>query len=66
MSRFICLEANIHHSSVLAAFQWKFFKISGVCLKITYLMTNQSLFAIFKHNILLIKILANVALKIPH
>ena len=39
------------------------FNISGVL--ITYLMTNQSLFSTFKHNIFLIKIVANAALTIP-
>ena len=39
------------------------FNISGVL--ITYLMTNQSLFSTFKHNIFLIKILADAALTIP-
>ena len=39
------------------------FKISGVCFKIKYQMTNQSLFSTFKHNIFLVKIIANIALK---
>ena len=43
-----------------------FNQISGVCLKITYSMKNQSLFLTFKHNMFLIKILANASLRINY
>ena len=42
------------------------FKISGVCFKITYLMTNQSFLSSFKRNIFLVKIIANSALNKKH
>ena len=40
------------------------FKIRGVCFKVTYLMTNQSLYSSFKSNIFLTRILANAPLAV--
>ena len=58
MNIFISLQANIYYSCV----RKKIFKISGVCFKITYLITNQNLFSTFKCNIWLINIAFNGAL----
>ena len=65
MNIFICslifLQANINWCPILATFRENVFKIICVCFKILFLMTNQSIFSTFKHNIFLsvIKILAN-------
>ena len=40
------------------------FKIRGVCLKVIYLMTNQSLPSTFKVKMFLTKILANAPLRL--